>query len=533
MASGSRILSLPRSLGQRGVAVAFLAALLLAGCGSLPQRVEQPASAALKPSPDSPLVRIAQASIPAPEQSGFRLMPLGVYSLDARIQLAHRARFSLDVQYYLIQNDKTGRLLLRNLRDAALRGVRLRLLVDDLYTSGGDALFIGLAAFPNVEVRLFNPFCCGRESLINKYVASLADFGRLNHRMHNKLFIADGTMAVAGGRNIADEYFMRSMTDNFVDMDAFVVGAVVPQLAGIFDTYWNSAQVYPVQAIIHTGLDRRQLQRSFNQLVDDGEQMMSLVLPPIDILGYGPISEDLDAGRLGLIWGTAIAFADSPAKVTATSDEMARSMSVSMNVMDLVMASRSEVVISSPYFIPGPMGVRAFGDLRKRDVKITILTNSLASNDEPLVHTGYARYRVELLRTGVDLYELSPTRIIQNKRLMLPGSSLGRLHAKTAIIDRSTVFIGSMNLDPRSASKNTELGIIAEAPQLAREMIRVIHISKLQSAYRLRFGPDGQSLEWLTMDDEGEVVLSTEPDVTPLMRLQNMLLAPFVPEQQL
>jgi putative cardiolipin synthase len=257
------------------------------------------------------------------------------------------------------------------------------------------------------------------------------------------------------------------------------------------------------------------------------------VLPPIDILGYGPISDDLDAGRLGLIWGTAIAFADQPAKVTATSDEMARSMSVSMNVMDRVMASKSEVVISSPYFIPGPMGVHAFGELRKRDVKVTILTNSLAANDEPLVHTGYARYRVELLKTGVDLYELSPTRIQRNKRLMLPGTSLGRLHAKTAVIDRSTVFIGSMNLDPRSASKNTELGILAESPQLAKEVIRVIHISKLQSSYRLRFARDGQSLEWLTMDDEGDVVLSEEPDVTPFMRLQNMFLAPFVPEQQL
>ena len=532
-APGPRAPRLWLELGSLRAAPAFLAALLLAGCGTLPPQVERPESAALKPSPDSPLVRIAQASIPSPELSGFRLMPVGVYALDTRIQLARRAKHSLDLQYYLIQNDATGRLLLRNVRDAALRGVRVRLLVDDLYTSGGDPLFIGISAFPNVEVRLFNPFCCGRESLLNKYTASLADFGRLNHRMHNKLFIADGAMVVAGGRNIADEYFMRSMTDNFVDMDAFIVGAVVPQLAAIYDTYWNSAQVYPVQSIIHTDFNREQLQRSFNSLVDEGEQMMSLTLPPVDILGYGPVSEDLDAGRVGLIWGKATAFADSPAKVTATSDEMARSMSVSMNIMDMVMAARTEVVISSPYFIPGPRGVAAFGELRKRDVKVTILTNSLASNDEPLVHTGYARYRSELLKSGVDLYELSPTRILRNKRLMFPGMSVGRLHAKTAVFDRSKVFIGSMNLDPRSASKNTELGIIAEAPQLAREVIRVIQISKLQSAYRLRFGPDGQKLEWLTMDDEGDVVLSEEPDVTPFMRFQNMLLAPFVPEQQL
>ena len=522
------------SFGRQFCALlASLAIILLAGCGTLPQKPETSYSAALPPSPESPLVRTVQASLPAPDLTGFRLMPLGAYSLDARIQLAQRAKYSLDVQYYLIQNDMTGRLLLRNLRDAALRGVRVRVLVDDLYTSGGDPLFIGLTAFPNVEVRLFNPFCCGRDSLIDKYVASLADFGRLNHRMHNKLFIADGSIVVAGGRNIADEYFMRSATDNFVDMDAFVVGAVVPQLTRIFDTYWNSPQVFPAEAIIHTSLDREHLQRQFNDLVDEGEQMMSVTPPPIDILGYGPISDDLEAGRLGLVWGKANAYADSPAKVTATSDEMARSMSVTMNVMDLVMASRSEVVLSSPYFIPGPKGVQAFGDLRKRDVKITILTNSLASNDEPLVHTGYARYRVALLKTGVDLYELSPTRIVRNKRLMLPGASVGRLHAKTAIIDRSIVFIGSMNLDPRSASKNTELGIIAECPQLAKEVIRVIHISKLQSAYRVRFARDDQSLEWLTMDDDGDVVLSEEPDVTPLMRLQNMLLAPFVPEAEL
>ena len=512
---------------------ALAATLLLAGCGTLPPRTNATPSVALAPSPTGSLVKIAQTSIPGPGLSGFRLMPMGFYSLDARIQLAHRAQASLDVQYYLIQNDMTGHLLLRSVRDAALRGVRVRLLVDDLYTSGGDELFIGLSAFPNVEVRLFNPFCCGRESLLSKYAASLFDFRRLNHRMHNKLFIADGAMAVAGGRNIADEYFMRSMTGNFVDMDAFIVGAVVPQLAEIFDRYWNSAHVYPVQTIIRTEASREQLQAAFNSLVDEGEQMMELKLPPIDILGYGPISEDLDGGQLGLHWGKATAFSDTPDKVDARTDDEARSMSVTMSVMDLVMASNSEVVLSSPYFVPGTMGVKAFGDLRKRNVKVTILTNSLAANDEPLVHTGYARYRVELLKSGVDLYELSPTRIQKNKRLMLPGTSLGRLHAKMAVIDRRLVFIGSMNLDPRSASRNTELGVIIESPELAKEVLRVIHISKLQSAYRLQLGEDGRSIEWLTMDDEGEVILTTEPDTSFLFRLQNLLFAPFVPEQEL
>jgi cardiolipin synthase C len=512
---------------------ALLVSVLLSACGTLPTQVDRPFSPAQQPSADSPLVRIAQDSSPAPALTGFRLLPDGFYSLDARIQLARRARHSLDVQYYLIQDDRTGRLLMRHLRDAASRGVRVRLLVDDLYTAGGDPMFRGLAAFPNVEVRLFNPFCCARQNVVSRYVASIADFRRLNHRMHNKLFIADGVAGVMGGRNIADEYFARSATSNFVDVDVFVVGPVVRQLAGIFDVYWNSPQAYPVEAILGESADHEEARRSFDHLVDDGEQMRSLVLPPFDILGYGPISDDLDAGRLGLVWGTAVAFADQPGKVMATSAEMARSMSAQMNVMDRVMESKSEVVISSPYFIPGSMGVREFGDLRKRNVKVTILTNSFAANDVPLAHTGYARYRVELLRTGVDIYELSPTRIQHNERLMLPGASLGRLHAKMAAIDQSTVYIGSVNLDPRSESTNTELGLFARCPELAKEVIRVINISKLQSSYRLRFAPDGKSLEWLTTDDQGEVVLSQEPEATPLMRLQNMLLAPFVPEQLL
>jgi putative cardiolipin synthase len=513
--------------------VPLLVSLLLSACGALPTQADRPFSPAQQPSTDNPLGRIAQDSSPAPTLTGFRLLPDGFYSLDARIQLVRRARDSLDLQYYLIQNDRTGRLLMRNLRDAALRGVQVRLLVDDLYTAGGDPMFRGLAAFPNVEVRLFNPFCCARQSVVSRYVASIADFRRLNHRMHNKLFIADGVVAVMGGRNIADEYFTRSDKSNFIDMDVFTVGPVVRQLAGIFDVYWNSPQAYPVEAIIGESADREEARRSFDHLVDDGEQMRSIALPPFDILGYGPISDDLDAGRLGLVWGTAVAFADQPGKVMATSAEMARSMSAQMNVMDRVMESKSEVVISSPYLIPGSIGVRAFGDLRKRNVKVTILTNSFAANDVPLAHAGYARYRVELLRTGIDIYELSPTRTQHNEQLMLPGMSLGRLHAKAAVIDQSMVYIGSVNLDPRSESTNTELGLVARCPELAMEVIRVINISKRQSSYRLQFAPDGQSLEWLATDDQGDVVLSEEPEVTPLMRLRNMLLAPFVPEQLL
>ena len=514
-------------------AAAVLVSVFLSACGTLPTLADRPFSSARPPSADSPLVRVARDSIPDSKMTGFRLMPLGFSSLDARIELARRANHSLDVQYYLIQNDRTGRLLMRNLRDSASRGVRVRLLVDDLYTVGGDPMFRGLAAFPNVEVRLFNPFCCWRQSIASKFVASLVDFQRLNHRMHNKLFIADGVVAVMGGRYIADEYFTRSPTSNFVDMDVLIVGGVLPKLASIFDLYWNSSQAYPVETIIAGSADPAELQRGFDHLVDDGEQMRSIPLPSTDMLGYRPIGDELDAGHLQLVWGTAVAFADQPDKVMATSAEMARSMSVQMSIMDRVVASKRDVVISSPYFVPGPMGVQAFGELIKRDVKVAILTNSLAANDVPLVHTGYARYRVELLRSGVDLYELSPTRMHRSEELLVPAMSLGRLHAKAAVVDESTVYIGSMNLDPRSESTNTELGILAECPELAGQVIRVINMSQQRNAYRVRFASDGNSLEWLASGDQGEVVLVAEPEVTPFMRLQNMLLAPFVPEQLL
>jgi putative cardiolipin synthase len=511
-------------------------AVLLAGCGSLPMQPPRAESKALPPSPESALVRIAERSTPSPELSGFRLMPLGIYSLESRMQLAQRAQRTLDLQYYVIEDDTSGRLMFRALRDAALRGVRVRLLVDDLYTTKiGEALQT-LSAYPNVEVRLFNPFCCARGgNLPSRFAASIFDVGRLNHRMHNKLFIADGAMAVAGGRNIGDQYFQRGLAQNFVDMDAFIVGAVVKDLSNIFDEYWNSPVVYPLSAIEPPHGDNQAQRQRFDDYINQGTPAKPIDPPTVDVLGYGPLSEDLGEGRLGLIWAKAHAFADPPGKLLLkTRDDIVKS-SVTREVMTSIWAAKSELVITSPYLIPGPLGIRTIEDLRAGGVKVTVLTNSLAATDVPLVHIGYARYRYALLRAGVDLYELSPllTQTEKGQRLGVFGTSQGSLHAKTVVIDRKRVYIGSMNLDPRSESENTELGVFVDSPELASELIRVVNISKLQSAYKVRLQPNGPGLQWLTMDEDGEVVLDSEPESSRWKRLQNMFLGLFVPEQLL
>ena len=518
--------------------LAILLAGLSSGCGTLPSGIQRTPSQALAPSANTALGGIAKASTPSAEQSGVRLLPLGLYSLDTRVQLAQRAQASLDVQYYQFENDPTGRLLLRQLRDAARRGVRVRLLVDDLYTTHSDGLLRALSAHPNIEVRLYNPFCCARGGgVAARYAASIFDFGRLNHRMHNKMFIADGVMAVVGGRNIADEYFLRHAEQNFVDMDAFVMGRVVGQMASIFDTYWNSDVVVPIEAVgdkvAATAAERDAAQAYFNQQLDTLPASAAINLPGVDVLGYGPLVEEFDAGQVGLVWGKARAFADPPDKPLKKTAADAFKTSVTNDVVMALWRADSELVLTSPYLIPGPAGMESIAGLRAKGVNITIMTNSLAATDEPLVHTGYSRYRNAMLKAGVDLYEISPTRTQKTKRLGMFGTSLGRLHAKTAVIDRKTIFIGSMNLDPRSANANTEFGMFIDSPAAAKELLRVINISRLESAYRVRLEPKGSGLQWLTNDGDKEVILGVEPESTWWLRVHNFLFGLLVPEQLL
>ncbi len=270
---------------------ALLALGGLSACTTLPQvdRVAL-ASEAIALSPDSNLGRIAGSDRPAPALSGFRLMPLGSFSLDTRVQLARRAQVSLDLQYYQLQNDESGRQMLRALRDAALRGVRVRLLLDDFYTNGEDELLLSLAAHPNVQVRLFNPFCCLRDQgQLARILASVGDLKRVNHRMHNKLFVADGAMAVVGGRNVANEYFLRNAQGlNFIDVDAFVVGWVIAPMQSLFDRYWNSDAVYPLQAMASSSLSAAELRQRFDDWTRPPQALPAAALPRSDILGYGP-----------------------------------------------------------------------------------------------------------------------------------------------------------------------------------------------------------------------------------------------------
>ena len=519
------------------IAGVIAATVLVTGCASLPPGVQGPLSTAVPASRDTALGLLVANASPDPDLSGFRLMPDGGFALDARLQLTRRAERSLDLQYYQIENDETGRYLLRALRDAARRGVRVRLLMDDLYTSGEDELLLGLAAHPNVELRLFNPFPA-RGSLKMRVLAALFDFERVNRRMHNKLFIADGAAAVAGGRNIGNQYFRRTAGENFIDLDTFVAGALVPRLASLFDQYWNSPYVRPVQEVAKTALSREQLQDRFEELTSEVRTPPPAPPAPNDLLGYSPIAEDLNAGRLNLIWTTAEAYADSPHRVIGKSVSyggvpLLDVDSVRYNVVEQMRRARSEVVVASPYLIPGAAGMEVLEGIRRRNVKISVVTNWLAATDEPLVHTGYRRYRADMLSLGVELYELSSNRTRRSVRLGLFNTRVGRLHAKTAVIDRRTLFVGSMNFDPRSKIHNTEIGLIIFSPEMAQQVLKLIDALKQQGAYRLRLGADGRRLEWSSGDGDGETILHDEPDTGFWDRLLLELLAPLTPESLL
>ncbi|GGC93982.1 phospholipase D family protein [Undibacterium terreum] len=507
----------------------LLAILSLGGCAALPPRPPVPSSFAIPDFNSTPLAAATAAALPADGRSGFRLMPVASVSFATRIRLAQQAKQTLDVQYYVFQHDDTGLALLKALRDAARRGVRVRILIDDLYAAGQDTVWSQLAALPNMEVRLFNPFPAARSSFLLRFVAAASDFDRVNHRMHNKLFIADNVAAVFGGRNIADEYFMRAGASNFVDIDAFAAGPVVRQLSGLFDTYWNSPQVYPLADISGQRPDPQAADAALETLLAPAAGPPYDHLPP-ELAAYGTLPQELADGHVQQLTAAhAEAYADPPAKVSGLSAEQAKT-TVTQRVLVMLNSARQQALIVSPYFIPGDSGVAMMRQAKEHDVQIILTTNSLGSTDEPLAQYGYLHYRKEMLKAGVEIHELSPTLSRVRRRLGPFGSSQGSLHAKTAVVDNKKVYMGSMNLDARSASKNTEIGVFIDSPELCAQIEGLMDRGSL---YRLRLAANGEDIEWLVRNEDGEVVHTEEPEVNWWRRLKIQLLGPLVPEGEL
>ena len=517
--------------------VLFIMAVVVAfgmeACASLPPPVKAEAYS-IPAVPSDQLAQVASSSIFSEASSSFRPMPFSRVSMDTRLALAKHAVRSLDVQYYLLQNDYTGRTLLRAVRDAAQRGVRVRILVDDLYTDSSETLLLNLAATPNIQIKVFNPFPTARAFSATKWAFAIADFARLNHRMHNKLFIADGAFAVAGGRNIADEYFFQSRTGNFIDFDLLVAGKAVSELQVVYDTYWNSPRVYPLEVLDQGSEDLEGRRRDFESATKPGGEFAEAPPPQPDQLGFSPFSVDVDAPPLRMLHGEIEAFADDPEKVSGKAEQGGDKSTVTSRVLGAILRSESEVLLVSPYFVPGEVGMKALQDTRSRGVKVTLITNTLSANDEPLASAAYARYRVRMLKMGVDIYEVSSRQLRSNSDVgKVIGASIGRSHAKIVVMDGTTTFVGSMNMDLRSSRENTEMGMFVHSSELAQDVMKVLSGILSNGTYHLRLAPDGDDLQWVAVENGADVVYDSEPEVGLGTRLEIFFLAPFISQSLL
>jgi phosphatidylserine/phosphatidylglycerophosphate/cardiolipin synthase-like enzyme len=490
-------------------------AVFLSGCAGLPLHVHKTRTEALPNPETTALGRLAAGEQPNRSLSGIRLLVSGDEALAGLIALADHAERTLDIQYYIIHEDDSTRLLLQHVRRAADRGVRVRLLVDDLNTAGEDRRFMHLGQHANVEVRVFNPFPGGRFATWTRFVASATDMRRINHRMHNKLFVADNALAITGGRNIGDPYFTRDRHSNFIDLDVIAAGAIVPQLSASFDAFWNSKYAYPIASVAAP-------------VSAESAVSATLSLAP----EASSLEQQIDAGDLQLTWVSATVLADRPGKIT-DEDEPDHEITIANDLATLMRSATQELLIISPYFIPGKDGMELFAGLVARGVRIRILTNSLAATDSPLVDTGYSRYRPALLALGVDLSEVRPKLGQKRARFHPFKSSNASLHAKAVVIDQKTVFVGSLNMDGRSARFNSELGLVIRSADIARQVTNLLDDISAEGSYRLQLAGRGDRIRWSSGEGASGRTWFTDPETTRWQRFLLKMLAPFAPEELL
>lgn len=481
----------------------------LTGCATLPENSGSIESHAPSDTQDTRLGRISRDLSPDQDgESGFVLLGRGLDAFVARAVLAQQADRSIDAQYYLLHDDLTGRLFIDQLLKAADRGVRVRLLLDDMGLEGRDMGAVMLDAHPNIEVRIFNPFSrnAGRGA---QYVSR---FGTVTRRMHNKSFIVDNQAVVLGGRNIGDEYFEADPELAFGDLDVLGIGPVAHDVSASFDQYWNHPLAYPVTTLVKDIPDAMQLDSARRE--HDAYVAGQADSPYLQALRNSPLAEQLQRREVTFHRGEASVVSDHPEKLVAEREN--KEYRLTTGLAPYIAGLQRELIIFSPYFVPGEEGIAFFKSLRERGVRVRILTNSLASTDVSVVHAGYASCRKELLRAGVELYEMNKqiSKETRKEGSTLSGSSKASLHAKSFVLDRQHVFIGSMNLDPRSLVENSEIGVVVSAPEIAEGMGEWFdaNVERLAFQVRLEVANDGsERLRWYGQEAGAPQVFDVEP----------------------
>lgn len=477
----------------------------VSGCAAVDLDAPKESSHHFTDTADTLLGREVEALVaPHGGLSGFQYQVDGIESLASRLVLAGLAERSIDVQYYLITDDLVGGLFIEALLKAADRGVRVRVLLDDILTGGYDAGLAALDSHPHIEIRIFNPFT----SRGLRVRDGLFDLARVNRRMHNKSFTVDNQVTIIGGRNIADEYFGAHENQNFGDADVLCLGPVVGEVSGMFDEYWNSRWAAPVEVFARMPEDPDAKLEALRGRLRENRRTVGQTV-------YGSaVRQDgynfLTRQREDYHWAPHQLVAD-PLSKTAREDFTARD-GIAGELAQVVAGAERELVVISPYFVPLKTGVAYFQSLIDRGLRVVVVTNSLAANNHGIVHSGYIPYRKELLRMGVELYEVRPNAEIRGVDRGGSGAALATLHTKAFIVDDATLFLGSFNWDPRSVMLNTEMGVVIHSEEIVNEAQAMTQDGLSRSCYRLELDDKGK-VRWVDESGAEPVIWTHEPEV--------------------
>jgi len=503
------------------VLVAALVVVTISGCSTLSFDRPRQSSHTILDVSDTRLGRARiNWEIAHGEKSGFYPLVAGMDALGARLRLAETAEKSIDLQYFLMKNDTAGAVFAQALLDAADRGVRVRFLLDDVFTTAPDRAFLLMHQHPNIEVRLFNPISRKGIGGLN----FLGDFKQANRRMHNKSFTVDNSFTIVGGRNIADEYFQLKQDSVFIDFDMLVVGPVVSEVSHSFDQYWNHERALPIEYVAKNkkGENLEEVRSEISQQLEDIYTRVYSEALESDLL------QDLIANRQPLFAGNGRVLVDKPDKlINKISREQ---MHLANDLREVILSAEKEIYIITPYYVPGDTGVQMVRDLEERGVRVVIITNSLASNNHTPVHGAYSRYRKKVLQAGVEIYEarVNAARELSNNE---SGPESLTMHTKAFIIDDRYLFFGSLNVDPRSIEINAEMGILVDSTEMVHEMTTGAEEWLSSIFYQVKLN-DKNKLEWHGMIDGQPVVKTKEPDTSFFKRFSAWFLK-IVPEGQL